>query len=126
MAFADNTKILMFDGTERYARVISEGDLLRAYNSEEPATVTRVEKGYNETFAVLCTDKGEKKALYCTTYQVLLNADGETVRVDNLRLGTMLANVGKVIGAIESGERQTYKIITDNGQMIFANGFIGG
>lgn len=124
--YADDTKVKMADGTEKFIRLLNVGDKVALYGSNLTATLTKVTEVYNDTYAVVCNNNGVKKALYCTLDQPLLLANGETIEAGAMRIGSVLANVGKVFGLVESGERRTFAITTDKGGNIYVNDFIGG
>ena len=124
--YADDTKVKMADGTEKFIRLIQVGDLLKVFNYDDVATVTDVEEQYQNTFAVVCNNNGKKKALYCTLDQQLLLESGDATSVEALRIGSVLANAGKVFGLVESGERRTFAVTTDKGNNIYVNDFVGG
>ena len=123
--YADDTKIKLADGTEKSIRLLNVGDVVALYGTEEVATITSIDEQYQNTYAVVCNNNGIKKALYCTLDQHLMSNTGDVVETGSIRIGSALADAGKVFGLVESGERRTFSISLDKEGYIYANGFVG-
>lgn len=126
--FADDTKIKMANGEDKYIRHIKVGDQVLSYN-ENGDTVEEVvyvqEPVYQTTYAVVTVaDDGKKNVVYTTLAQPILTDNGEYQEVQIMRIGTKLKGGGKVMGIIESGERKVYDFQTTGDNKYYANGFV--
>lgn len=128
--FTDDTKIAMADGTEKRISNIHEGDEVVVYDTNKHEDVVEkvvevAEPHYATTYALVCVDsKNKKKSVFTTLSQPLLTEEGIFIEVGNMRVGTKLKGIGKVIGIVESGERKVYDFKTDGSNTYYANGFI--
>ena len=127
MAFTDDTKIKVANG-EMLIRHINVGDKVICYNetADDVEEVAYIQTPtYQTTYAVMCVDdKNQKRVIYTTLDQQLLVYGGEYMAVGDMRIGTKLSSVGKVIAIVASGERKTYALQTTGNNKYYANGFI--
>lgn len=128
MGFTDDAKVKLANGTDALIRHINVGDKILCYNetADVAEEVVYVQAPiYQSTYAVMCVDnKNQKHVIYTTLNQQLLTDGGEYIAVDDIKIGTILKFVGKVIAIVISGERKTYNIQTTGDNKYYVNNYV--
>lgn len=118
--FPDGTKITMADGTKRNIKHIHEGDKVLDDEGNEAEVIEVMEPHYNDVYNIVCKNGHTSTTLS----QPLMRENGEYILAGDLKIGTLLKNVGKVKSIIYSGERKVYDFKTNGKNQYIADGFV--
>ena len=119
--FAEGTKILMADGTEKAIEDIASGDEVATDSGNTAVVLEVMEPHYNEVYEITC-DGGKVKT---TATQPLMLADGKNyVFASDVEEGIVLRRVGKVQSVRHVGTLKVYDFETTDDNQYIANGFV--